>query len=309
MKNYLTFRQLDFALLKQIKLTEGDIPRLTRQTYINNKLMKIYSLMNMVNDPFYKRIATLTVAADQERLADNNINGGVIVSINSVTSTIVRNAGSFVAGSLIDVIIGDPTTGLISYQFKGRITTGGASAIFEVISGTAGSATAPGSFIAVNVTKSLSSTSVDLSAMYIHKIMRVWDGAVGSERGFFLYTDGRAFTEVARDPDMDSEVCAYHRGDTLELKPGDTATAIGVTQAEYRGKPALYTDATENNEIDLPPEQNQILMDEVMAEFLKHAGQELPDELQRRLKEYEEMYAAKAKEEQKDESEKGKRSV
>ena len=308
MKNFITFRQLDFAILKQTGLTEQDVPRSTRQAYVNNKLMKLYAALNWVNDPFFKRVTTLSVAADQELLKDST-DGGVVTAVNTTAKTITRSSGTFTAGSLIFVATAD-STGAVYRQWIARIVTGGATATYELLSGTAGWIDGinviGGSVI---VLKTSSQTSVDLSAIYLDRILRVWDGSVSAERGFYLFLDGRAFNEVHRDPDMDTAVAAYHYGDTLQLKAGPDADALGVVQMEYRGKPNTYTDATEDNLVDMPPEQNQFLFDEVMAEYLKHAKKELPAELARRLGEYEEAYTAKTAELKKDADSQGKRSV
>ena len=108
MKNFITFRQLDFAILKQTGLTEQDVPRSTRQAYVNNKLMKLYAALNWVNDPFFKRVTTLSVAADQETLKDST-GGGVITAVNTTAKTITRSSGTFTAGSLIFVATADTT--------------------------------------------------------------------------------------------------------------------------------------------------------------------------------------------------------
>jgi len=308
MKNFITFRQLDFAILKQTGLTEQDVPRSTRQAYVNNKLMKLYAALNWVNDPFFKRVTTLSVAADQELLKDST-DGGVVTAVNTTAKTITRSSGTFTSGSLIFATTAD-SSGNVYRQWIARIVTSGATATYELLSGTAGWIDGinviGGSVI---VLKTSSQTSVDLSAIYLDRILRVWDGSVSAERGFYLFLDGRAFNEVHRDPDMDTAVAAYHYGDTLQLKAGPDASALGVVQMEYRGKPNTYTDATEDNLVDMPPEQNQFLFDEVMAEYLKHAKKELPAELARRLGEYEEAYTAKTAELKGDMDKQGKRSV
>lgn len=298
MKNYLTFKQLDYQVLKKLGMAANDIPISARQAYRNNALMKLFGLLDGVNDPYYNFTAVLSVAADQERLWDFVHNAGVITAINATANTITRSTGSFQAGSILAVTLTD-TGSAARYSWIARVTVAGAVATYEVISG-ADSSLTPDLEASVIVIKSLSDATVDLSGMYVKAIRRVWDGADGAERMFFLLTDGRRYADAQNDPDYETSVVAYHRGDTLDLKVCPLASALGVVQMEYRGKPNICTDATEGNEILLPPEYNEMLTDEVMAAYSVHAGRPIGQDLAGRLENYRKMYeassAAEAKE-------------
>lgn len=297
MKNYLTFKVLDYQVMKRLKLAVNDIPLTARQSYVNNALMKLYALLEGLNDPFYNFTTTLTVAADLELLKDNSMSGGTIDLLNATSNTIRRTSGTFVAGSIVAITIGGVTPEpYVTNQALVRIATGGATATFTIISGTVATFVPTTNSVSAVVLKTLSSTTVDLSAMYVKEVRRVWDGSAGSERIFHLLTDGRRFADLQNDPDFAAEVAAYHRGDTLELKKGSSAAALGTVQMEYRGKPNTYTDATAANEVLLPPEYNEMLMDEVQASYAMHAGLAIDDQLQKRLANYSKMYEADAAE-------------
>ena len=106
MKNPLTFAQLDSQCRKQCgNLTDTDIMPQTRQGYINSKMMKVYAMLDGVNDPWYNLTTTLTAAADQEQLMDDTINDNIISALSSTDHTITRLNGVFVAGSIIAVAV------------------------------------------------------------------------------------------------------------------------------------------------------------------------------------------------------------
>lgn len=278
MQNYLTFKQLDSQCIKAARISLQKIAPKTRQTFINHNLMALYATLDGINDPWYNRVAALTVGADQESLR-----GDVVTALDYANKTITRGSGVFTAGSIITVALLNDGAGQIDKQFVGRITVGGATATFEVISG-AGASYPTASYvdIGVGVIKSLSDTSIDLSSLYIKDIKQVYDeeGGGGAVRGYYLYTDAWEFRTAQHNVDNSTEVLAYHHGDTLDLYQGADAEELGNPMMEYRGKPNVYTDATEDNTIDLPPEQNKLLMNMIVIDFLKAADKPVPGELQ-----------------------------
>ena len=291
-------------------ITENDVPRLTRQRICSSIAMKLFACMDGENDPFYNFTAPLTVAADQEFLKDTVTNGGTITAIDSTAKTISRSSGVFVAGSLLDIILITKASALIAFHWKARITIGGATGTYEVISGTAATFASATQSAAVGITRTLSTTTVDLSTLYLRKIIKVWDnGLTGAkDRVFYLTPDSRKFTEDYRNPDLEGEIRAYHRGDTLELGVGSSAAALAAAQMEYEGKPNVYTDATENDEIFIPPEWNKFLEDEMEFEYRKYGKKSVPDNLAERMAAYEKMYTAKLKDKAMREEAKGKLS-
>jgi len=310
MKNFSTWRQTDFAQMGMAGITENDVPRLTRQRICNSIVMKLFAVMDGENDPFYNFTAPLTVAADQEQLKDASTNGGVITAISAITNTVTRNAGVFVAGSIIEVMIWTKATSLIAFQWTARITVGGSTGTWVAISGTPGTFAGADHGVAVHVKKTLSVTTVDLSTLYLRKIVKVWDnGLTGAkDRVFYLTPDSRKFTEDYRNPDLEGEIRAYHRGDTLELAVGGSAAALATAQMEYEGKPNVYTDATENVEILIPPEWNYFLQDEMEFQYRKYGKKSVPDGLAERMAAYEKMFTAKLKDKARSEEAKGKLS-
>lgn len=287
MLNYLTYGQLDDTALKQAgNLGQNDIFIGIRQRIVNNKTMKLYAIADGLNDPFYNKTATLTVAADQEQLTQS-----VITAINSSTGAITRSSGVFVAGSIISVVLVTKATGAIAYSWIAQIVTGGATATFTVISGTASTFASSTQNCAVSVIKGLSSTSIDLSAIYFKDFLTLSDlefqkGIHTVARKFDKIVDPAVFLDLPTDYSHDKRVAWFLEGDKILLDVGANANALGTVTGRYRGKPGIWTDSTTANAIEIPPEYNQVLIDEVTASYLIEKGSAVPDDLAARLKSF-----------------------
>jgi hypothetical protein len=304
MKQFLTYGILDYQCMKQAgDISDNDINSDTRQAYINTKLMKIYQMLDGLNDPFYNRKTILTAAADQELLKDTTNNAGtygIITAINATASTITRSSGVFTAGSLIIVTLTpvDATGGKISYQWIARIVTGGATATYLLISGSALTLTSAYG-ASVVVIKTQSTTSCDVSGIYFQRFVNITDPEYTTVSGakirvFDRKEDSQLFLNMDKDQLSTKRVWWYHSGDTIYIGKGSAANALGVITAEYRGKPAIYTDATIDNTIDLPPEFNQMLVDETVASYLIDRGKVVPDDINGRMANYAKAYEAAA---------------
>lgn len=314
MKNYLTFNQLDSMVMHQAGISDSDIVPDVRQAYINDKLMKIYRFVDGLNDPWYNRTATLTVAADVSFYVERNsvsIPTGATavmdsISVNQDGEVECEAAGvTFVAGSLVNIVMTD-VDGLWSKVCLVRITIGSTGGFTgTIVTGSffaAGFSTlfSEGDYkICISVVKSLSVTVFDISSMYVKNVVRIFDDQdTGNKpRIFRKVTDANVFATIHRDPFVQKEISWYHRGDTLEFFKGSgVTTAIGTVTMEYRGKPNLFTDASGNTTIDIPPEDNQMLQDEVLAVFLAHVGKSPSADVTERLENYRKMYEAAAAE-------------
>jgi hypothetical protein len=308
MKNYLTFNQLGSECLKVAGMKRSDIAPAQLQLIINDRMMKLYRLIDGINDPFYNTVLTITTAADQEFLKDSANNGGTITQIDATTLTITRSAGTFVAGSIIAATQYIFLTGLIYNAAILRvvsIASAGLVARYEIISGTLITSDANDG-LSLNVIKSYSAATVDLSALYLKEIKRISDngGVGGTVRIFKQIKDAEKFQDFKNDVFNAKEVGFYHRGDTVELASGPSATALTTPVMEYVGKPNIFTDATLNDEILIPPEDNQILKDEVVAEFCGIIDNKVPEDVTARLAHLKSMYEATEAGRAKKESEK-----
>lgn len=287
MKNFLTFRQLDSALVHKAELNENDIPPDLRMVYINDKLMKIYRLLDGLNDPWYhKQSLAVTVSGDVETLTDAQIS-----SYTASTNTIVRAAGTWKLGQVLVVSIWNGASHVADFVGIVNGGAGTATATLTVI----GTDADKGAYsITVTVLKSASSSVIDLSNLYVKDVLRVWDNGYtgGKVRIFSPIQDPAIFSVLHRDPFYDKRIAFYHRGDTIELYSGPTATALGTVNFEYRGKPTPVTDFDTDVVIDIPPEDNQILMDEVLAEYLTHVGKPIPEDVAARQTEFQKRYDA-----------------
>ena len=312
MINFETYKGMDSKCVKLAKLTHNAIDPAIRRNIFNALVYRLYDAQDSLDSPFWNRTITLTVADDLEELADTVTNGGIITAINSTAKTISRSTGTFPAGAIVDVVIANKTTGAKVAQLKGRISVAGATGTYVKIgTGTEATFASATHVCFVNVMKRLSATSATISDQYVKKVLKVFDdqGTGNKERVFDWITDPREFGNLWDSAFRASDVCVYQEGETIQFFVGSGATALGVVQAEIVAKPTLYTEATAANKIDLPPELNQQLTDELVAEYLRQAGQPIPDDVNKRLAEYQTRYGAKESEKQKEKENERHRSL
>jgi hypothetical protein len=302
MKNNLTLGQVDAICMAQAgNLAQNDIDIALRQAYINSKLMKLYRMLDGLNDPWYNKVATLTVAADQTPLKDTTNSSGSITSmvVSGSTVTIVDASHTFVAGTYL--YISECVAGkIMSYQNIAIVTTGGALGCIATIIGTPNIVTfaAATHGLSIMIIGSPSSTAIDVSSLYFKEFTRISDEnytatSLGTTtRVFYPIKDEQLFAGLVTNPMRVKTVAWHQRGDIIQLFVGASANALGTVTGEYRGKPALYDDTTINNNVDIPPEDNQILIDEVVASFLIDKGKTPPLDVAGRLVQYQKMYEA-----------------
>lgn len=297
MLNFETYKALDSKCVKLAKQTHNTIDAAIRRKIVNSIIYRAYGALETVDSPFWNRTIALTVAADQEHLKDTVTNGGTITAIDSTTKTITRSAGTFPAGALVDIVVVTKATSLVAGQWKARITVAGAAATYVKIgSGTEVTFNSATQACFVNVMKTLSASSASIADQYVKNVVSVFDdqGTSGNRRVFDHVDDPRVFSNLHDEPFRVSSICWRQEGDTIFLFVGEDATAPGVVQAEVVSKPTIFTEATAANAIDLPPELNEQITDEVVAAYLMQAGNAVPDDLQKRLAEYQTRYQSKA---------------
>lgn len=300
MKNYLTFAQLDSLCRKSAgNLSDNDIYPVTRQVYINTKLMKIYGMLDGLSDPWYNKNMQLTVAADQEFLKDTATSSGIITALDASAKTITRSSGVFVAGSVVYISMSAFATGIVTHQAIVTILVGGATATYGIVAGSLTTLVGATHSVSSIVIKSMSATTADLSGYYVKDITTIYDNMYTAVPGagtrvFDKVLDSKVFYNRELDFNALKRVAWYHQGDSILFKVGSSANALGSVYCDYRGKPALYDDATAGNIIDIPPENNQMLIDEVVASFLIEIGKPMPVEIQGKMETYQKMYEASA---------------
>jgi hypothetical protein len=299
MKQFLTYGILDYQCMKQAgDISDNDINSDTRQAYINTKLMKIYQMLDGLNDPFYNGQMTHAVASNVEAMSIL-LTSGDINAIDSSALTISNKNGAFVAGQILFISMWTISTGVKLSSYVIRITTGGAIATYTVIEGAPPTLTnliAGGAI----VLSAYSAYTIDLSGTYFQRIINVHDFEYTTVSGakirvFDKKEDSQLFLNMDKDQLSTKRVWWYHSGDTIYLAKGSAANALGaLISIEYRGKPAIYTDATIDNTIDLPPEFNQMLVDETVASYLIDRGKVVPDDINGRMANYAKAYEAAA---------------
>ena len=284
----MNFRQLDTALLHKAGLNENDVIPALRIVMINDKLMKLYRLLDGLNDPWFHKTTTLAAASDVEILTDAQV-----TSFTSGTLTLVRAAGTWRLGQLLSISIFSGAGAHVA-DFLARVASGQgtATAILSVIAGTP--VTLGANKITVVSPFGCAALTLDLSTTYVKDILKIYDNAYtgGKIRLFTPIKDPMIFAVLHRDPFFDARVAYFHLGNTIDLYVGPAAAALGTIQFEYRGKPQLCADFDTDVVIDIPPEDNQILMDEVLSEYLQAAGKGVPPDVQERNNEFQKRYDA-----------------
>jgi hypothetical protein len=294
MKNFLTFGKLDSMCRAQAgNFTQDDIDIAKREMYINTKLMKIFRMLDGLNDPWYNKSAVVSVATtDQVYLKDSAQGGTISVMLVSGSSIIITASAAFIAGSMLHINMVDASNGHILYQCVARVTTGGTTATAVIISGSM--VTYAAQHLSVIIIKSYSTASIDMSGIYFKDIVKITDGEFTTITGektrvFRPYKDSQLFGGLSTDAIV-RNIGWYQRGDTVELFVPVGSNPLGIVTMEYRGKPALYTEATVDVDVDIPPEDNQILIDEVVASYLVEKGKNVATDLNARLTQYQKMY-------------------
>ena len=304
MQNFLTNKQLDFQCLKKALCSDDDIDALVRQPLFNTVLYEAYSLLDAVNHPFYDKTTTLTVSTDTEILADAAVNGGVISAMDMTAKTITRNdANSFIAGSTIYVaesLVASP--GSITGAFIAMIIMGGTTATFVVISGGATTlSSALGLSVLVQRSQALLAANLDTQGIYFKKILSVYDGYFTTTlneypRKFDLMTDNGAFVNRPLDMGAQKRVACLLLGTTLKFSVGLLANPLGTVSMDYRGKPAIYSDATAGNQVDFPPEEMGYLTAKLTLAYALEADKPVPGDAQQTVAEVEEKFKTDAAE-------------
>jgi hypothetical protein len=141
--------------------------------------------------------------------------------------------------------------------------------------------------------------TIDVSGIYFKNFVAIRDNmgtAVASvkNRVFDLKTDPQLFFNHDKSLLDTQRVWWYQMGDTIFVSKGASANALGTTVGEYRGKPAIYDDSSIGTTIDLPPENIQILVDEVTASYMIDQGKALPPDMNGRMENYAKVYEAAA---------------
>lgn len=199
-------------------------------------ISEVVALLNASADPTYWTPTVLTVSADQERLADNAINSGIITGYSPSANTLTRSSGVFVSGSIISVSVID--TGSSSrYQFIGRITVGGSTGTYEILSGADGGDYA-GYEIFVSVIKSTSTSSADISNIKYDQIVAIQS----STAGFLVPVSPSTFFSLSRANFPNSayaDDCVWTQmGNTIYFQVGSKIQGgVGVVTMYYQRQP------------------------------------------------------------------------
>jgi hypothetical protein len=302
MLNYKTYKQLDQQCLDLSGVSDSQINLGVRQMIINDRVFRLYSILHAHDDPWYDRITTLTVATDlqHEYWNSNGVPGIIpIDGIIAAANTIKRSTGAFVAGQIIFVQYTNFNALFLSNSdwFVARITTGGAMATYQLLDGT-DLDTNVDLAAGVIILNKMSANAVDISTLYIKRIIGIFDdqgGGSGNDREFYEIADPINFDKSHRNSFWNGVVAwNFYRGDSIRFRVGANADPMGVVQMHYKGKPGVYTDAGENNTIDIPPEENQTLLDECVYGYLQQGKMEgtIATLLQERHDAFEKRYSA-----------------
>lgn len=120
----------------------------------------------------------------------------------------------------------------------------------------------------------------DLSQVYFKMVNVVTDD---NDNDFNQVLDPKVFYNARNDYAFSAKVVWYQQGSLLMFWVGARSKPLGANViAELRMKPEMFSDATINNTVDIPPEQNTYLMDRVTELFCRHAGVPVPADVVQR---------------------------
>lgn len=269
MQNYLTFGQLDSLCRMRTNISDTDIKDSIRQTYINNALFKIYRELDGINDPFYNASQIQTVIGGQENIQ--------LSTVDSVNKIITRGSGNFIQGSLATITEVNNFGAILGQAivFIGQVSNSGLTANYSILIGNLVSQqTYP---VYASIVKSFSTNTIDVSQIFIKKIIKIYDTNGTTRRLFHEVLNSERFADLPNDDLAATDIYYYWRGDLVDIFIGVNAVPLSTVTMEYVTKPNLYADSTINMLINFPPEQNQMLIDEVITQYLIHIGKIPPD--------------------------------
>lgn len=302
-QNYSTFRELDYQALATLKKSDADIDSETRRYYINDALMKVFKLIDGLADPFYDKSTALNFSeADIGSYSGDDVDD-IYVSGDDIRIT--SDSFSLYAGDLIACVQVKATAELsaepevLNSCIARVITSGcglGADATAEIITGdwTDYEGTDETVFI-LHILKALTieGLTASIAHLYLSEIKAIHDDVTrGNMMVFDRYEDLSKFREMSRIPQKKNRIGYIHIGNNVMFSVGEDADPIGNVTMYYRGKPAIYNDTTEDSMIDIPPEYNQMLFDEVIAKFAQHSGDAPPPDVASRMAGYNKLYEA-----------------
>ena len=255
-------------------------------------LSEVAGLLNKVKDPAYFSSSVLTVSADQERLTDTTNNSGIITAVNSTDKTITRSSGVFVTGSIFVAVLTpvDAVGGVIDSQWIGRFKGSGATAEYEVLSGTDASLTGAKG-LALTVIKSMETLVADISNIRFDEIVAIQS----STAGFCKQVDQKTFFDIRRPDFMDTsyydDVVWTLIGNSIYFNVGrnikagiGTVTMYYQRQPDYPATDALYTDTSLR--VDLSDKWMPLLIKRILVWVLLQKQNDIPANLAQELQLY-----------------------
>jgi hypothetical protein len=234
-------------------------------------LSEIVTLLNSSVDPSYHVSQVLTITADQELLTT------AITSIVASTNTIVRSAGLFTVGEILVITLATSSSnGAIAHQWIARVVNGGASATYEVITGTdADISTHIPSVIGI---KSLSTLTADTSSYLIDRIITIEDSVVGQ----CVEVTPEEFASLGRGSFVhqsyadDIVWCQF--GNTIRFKNGAKVTG-GTKTMWYQRQPNYPTLYDDTEYVDLADKWIPLLVKRIYTYILLQTEPDIPKNL------------------------------
>lgn len=265
----LTYAVLDGIALRQASLSDDALDPVLRRELINAEVDRIWE--EFKGDPFYRFSTPLVIGPDVEFLSGKTApNNGEIVTLNPTTRSVIRQTGTFVAGSLLVYTKWRSAGDLILSQLVLRLLSSGQAVYYELIAGTEEAYVAGSDQCSVTLIRSLSVATADFSPRYFDRILSIKDDvARTTQRAFDQVFDANEFAELTLSPTKGRRVAYYHRAGAIDFFIPTSGLALGTVAVEYAGRPGRYTKETEDESILIPRERTAALIGAVTAAFQK----------------------------------------
>jgi hypothetical protein len=238
-------------------------------------LSEIVTLLNSSVDPSYHVSTSLTVGSNMEMLTDSTI-----TAVNSTAKTITRSSGVFVVGSLIHVTLITVSTGAIAYQWAARITVGGATATYAVITGTDSTYSASPQNVAVFVERSNVTNPLiaDISDIVYDRITSIEDSLVGQ----CIEVSPEVFSSLGRSDfvhqSYSDDIVWAQFGNSIRFRNGAKVTG-GTKTMWYQRQPNYPTLYDDTEYVDLADKWIPLLVKRIYTYILLQTEPDIPKNL------------------------------
>ena len=245
-------------------------------------LSEIVTLLNSSVDPSYITSTPLTLYSDIEFLINS-----YITSINTVSKTITRSDVPFKVGSYINITLISSSNGSVLYQWTARISVGGKTATYILVSGNESTYSPSAQTCSVIVEKSNtnSSISADISTIGYDRIISIED----SLNGQCVEVSPQEFASLGR---LDFQHKSYEDdivwclvGNAIRFRNGSKAK-VGTKTMWYQRQPDYPINWDDTDKVDLADKWIPLLIMKIYTLMILQNEPDIPKNIAQEMQTY-----------------------